>query len=114
MKISRALAFALGAMALVWGVSASAQQAPITYRLLENANSSGPQVGVRGGNYVLNIGGTFGGTTLTFSEIIDGISTTLEHIHRRGRQMFQSPDRRAGPDHGIWRLAQRIECLARQ
>jgi hypothetical protein len=54
MKISRALAFALGALALVCGAGASAQ-APTRYVLLENANSSGPEVGVRGGNYVLSV-----------------------------------------------------------
>jgi hypothetical protein len=91
MKISRALAFVLGALALVCGAGASAQ-APSRYVLLENANSSGPEVGVRGGNYILSVSGGFGGATLTFSESIDATSTTLATFTAAAVKCFNIPN----------------------
>lgn len=49
-----------------------------SYTLLSNASGSGQAVQVSGGNYGFSIAGTFGGATVTLTQVIDGNATTVD------------------------------------
>lgn len=50
---------------------------PNTYALLTNASATGAAVSVTGGGYILNLSGTFGGSTVAITSTVNGVTTTL-------------------------------------
>lgn len=51
---------------------------PVTYSLIRNGSASGQTVGITGGSYVLDISGTFGGSTLALSVTTNGITSEYD------------------------------------
>lgn len=49
---------------------------PVTYPLITNGNASGNLVGVTGGSYLLQLSGTFGGSTLGLNVTTNGVTTS--------------------------------------
>lgn len=49
---------------------------PVTYPLITNGSASGNLVGVTGGSYLLQLSGTFGGSTLGLSVTTNGVTTS--------------------------------------
>lgn len=50
---------------------------PVSYTLLSNASATGAAVLPYGGNYLLGLSGTFGGTTVSLTSTVNGSTSTL-------------------------------------
>ena len=72
-------------------LGAYAPPAAVSYQLLSSATATGSAVTVQGGNYLLDIRGTFGGATVTLNETINGVTIPLASYTASPNTVAYSP-----------------------